>query len=317
MKELKIIAVLVFFTLLTYWGVEPFAHSVMHKHVDFKHFAYKDLPALTKTGDAARGKALVMGAGACVGCHSIKAAGIPSPMDANTAAASYGVNPPDLSHVGALFDEKFLAEMIKDPTKALMLGHKFDGKTRVFPMPAFAGAGGDKNQEVADMVAYLKSIATASKITPTIAYTVSCGRCHANRYAKWTQIGFVPKTKSNITTNQDIDLLKFETKVADYQNNLAKYLGKLPPDLSIMIRARSESFMKTFVEDPQSQLPGTAMPRVGLNKEGYENVKAFLEKTGDPSKPAREKIGPWVIGFFVIFTILALLWKRSIWKDLH
>ena len=258
-----------------------------------------------------------MGAGACVGCHSIKAAGVPSPMDPNMAASSYGVNPPDLSQVGALLDEKFLAEMIKNPTKAMMLKHKFDGTTRVFPMPAFMGAGGDIDQEVADMVAYFKSIAKPSELTPKVAYEDSCARCHANRYGNVTQIGVVPKTKTNIVTNKDVDLLKFKIKVANYQADLVHYLGKLPPDLSIMIRARSENFMETFVEDPESQLPGTAMPRVGLSKEGYDKVISYLEETGDPSKKDRESLGPWVIGFFAIFTILALLWKKSIWKDLH
>jgi len=316
MKELKILIIVIFFSLLTYWGVEPFAHSKMHKHVEDQNFAYSDLPVLTKKGDAKRGEALVMGAGACLGCHSIKSKGMPAPMDPNTAAASYGVNPPDLSNVGALFDERFLAQLIKDPVKALKLEHKFDGKTKVFPMPAFYGAGGDKEQEVADMVAYLKSIAS-QEVTPKEAYVASCGRCHANRYGKYEQIGFVPKTKSNIKTNQDIDLLKFKEKVAEYQGHLADYMGKLPPDLSIIIRARSEDFLKTFIEDPQSQLPGTAMPRTGLTKEGYEKVVSYLEETGDPSKPARDALGIKVIGFFVIFTILALLWKRSVWKDLH
>ncbi len=316
MKELRILLIVVFFALLTYWGVEPFAHSKMHKHVEDKNFAYSDLPTLSKVGDVKRGEALIKGAGACLGCHSIKSKGILAPMDPNAAASSFGVNPPDLSNVGAMLDERFLAEMIKNPVKAMKLEHKFDGKTRFFPMPSFAGAGGDRDQEVADMVAYLKSIAS-KEITPKEAYTASCGRCHANRYGKWTQIGFVPKTKSNIVTNQDVDLLKFKTKFAEYQSYLAKYMGKLPPDLSIMIRARSEGFMKTFVENPQSQLKGTAMPRVGLTKEGYEKVMSYLEETGDPSKPARESLGIKVIGFFVIFTILALLWKKSLWKDLH
>ena len=33
MRELKILAVVIFFTALVYWGVEPFAHSQMHPHV--------------------------------------------------------------------------------------------------------------------------------------------------------------------------------------------------------------------------------------------------------------------------------------------
>ncbi len=43
----------------------------------------------------------------------------------------------------------------------------------------------------------------------------------------------------------------------------------------------------------------------------------YLEETGDPSKHAREAVGPYVLLFFVIFTILAYLWKRSHWKELH
>ena len=63
MKELKIFGIVAIFTLVLYWGVEPFAHSQMHAHVETKHFKYADLPAITKTGNAAAGKDLVMGAG--------------------------------------------------------------------------------------------------------------------------------------------------------------------------------------------------------------------------------------------------------------
>jgi ubiquinol-cytochrome c reductase cytochrome c1 subunit len=54
-----------------------------------------------------------------------------------------------------------------------------------------------------------------------------------------------------------------------------------------------------------------------LTKEGYEKVEAYLEEIGDPSKPHREAVGPWVLGFFFIFTILAYLWKQAHWRDLH
>jgi len=357
MKELKVLSIVVIFTLVLYWGVEPFAHSQMHKHVEFNGFAYngksdieqldekikkineditelknsggKDIKTkiadkekelnelkaklddtkkfwaeinkVPKGGDAAAGKAAIA---ACVACHGIKSQGMKAPMDPNAAAAAYGVNPPDLSNAGALYDEKFLIAFLKSPTHA--------AHVKKLAMPGGL-AGDDKN--AANIVAYLKSIAP-KEITPKEAFVTACGRCHANRYGKWTQIGDVPKTKSNIKTGQDIDALKFKEKVADYQGKLANYMGKLPPDLSIIIRARSEDFLKTFVEDPQSQLPGTAMPRVGLTKEGYEKVISYLEETGDPSKPKREATGPWVLGFFVIFSLLAYGWYKSQWKGL-
>ncbi len=310
-KELKILAVVIFFTLLTYWGVEPFAHGEMHKHVEGKGFAYADLKSSGKTGDATKGKELVMGAGACTGCHGIKAADVAAPMDASTAAASYGVNPPDLSTAGALYDEKFLAALIKNPAHALNVEHKFEPDSgRTHPMASFFGGGGDMDQEIADMVAYLKSIAP-KEVSNKKAFEDACGRCHAMRYAKWTQLGETPKFK------YEKDTLAYKVKVLEYQDSLKAYMGKLPPDLSIMIRARGHHFLETFVENPQSQLPGTSMPRVGLTPEGYEKVEAYLEEIGDPSKPARESLGWKVMLFFGVFSILAYLWKKSMWKDLH
>lgn len=311
MKELKILAVVVFFTLVTYWGVEPFAHSQMHKHVEGDQFAYSDLPAVTKTGDAANGQTLVMGAGACLGCHSIKSQGMSAPMDASMAAASYGVNPPDLSNIGALYDEKFLAALIKNPAHALNVEHKFDQASgKMHPMTQFYGAGGDIDQEVADMVAYFKSIAP-QEITPKMAFDNACGRCHAMRYDNYTQLGDTP------TFKDEKEALAHKIKVLEYQDHLKAYMGKLPPDLSMIIRARSAHFLETFVENPQTQLPGTSMPRVGLTKAGYEKVEAYLTEIGDPSKPKREALGPWVLGFFVIFSLLAFLWKKYQWRDLH
>ncbi len=301
MKELKILAVVVAFTLVTYWGVEPFAHSQMHKHVEGHGFTYPDIKDAGVKGNAANGKNLIA---ACVGCHSIKSQGMKAPMDALSSAGAYGVNPPDLSNAGALYDAKFLAAFVQNPAHIT--------KSKHFAMPPSAGSA----QDGADIAAYLKSIAP-KEITPKEAFENACGRCHAMRYAKWTQIGTIPKTKTNIKTGQDIDHMKFMQKVAEYQGKLANYMGKLPPDLSMIIRARSEEFLETFVEDPQTQLPGTAMPRVGLTKESYEKVAKYLEEVGDSSKPKRAAVGPWVLGFFFIFAILAYLWKQSHWKELH
>lgn len=322
MKELKIFAVVAAFTLILYWGVEPFAHSQMHKHVEGNNLVYngkadieetsKDKKELKKAfwadvqkiaalkGDPVAGKATF---GICAGCHMVGAANMG------------GITPPSLDHAGAIYDKNFLIALIKDPAIATNVDHKYPNGTMAHPMGSISSMV-SAPQDIANVVAYLKA-KKAGEVTPKEAFTEACGRCHANRYAKMTQLGDIPKTKSNIKTGQDIDALKYEQKVATEQASLANYLGKLPPDLSIIYRARGEHFLHTFVENPQSQLPGTAMPRTGLSHEGMEKVMAFLEETGDPSKPARALLGPWVIGFFVLFTILAYLWKSSLWKDLH
>lgn len=312
-KEPLIFIVVAAFTLLTYWLVEPFAHSQMHKHVESEKFAYADLPAVTKTGDAVNGKELVTGAAACVGCHAITKDGIPAGMDAVAAAAAYGVNPPDLSNAGALYDAKFLSDLIKNPAHALKVEHKFDAaKGKMHPMTPFAGAGGEVDQEVANIVAYLQSIAVKPEdVTPKMAFENACGRCHAVGYEKWTQIGEKPAFKFQKES------LAFDIKVLEYQESLTKYMGKLPPDLSMYIRSRGEHFISTFIENPQAQLEGTAMPRVGVTAHTAEKVIEYLEDAGDTKRAERTATGKNVMIFIVIFAIFALLWKKQVWKDLH
>jgi len=311
MRELKILAVVVFFTLALYWGVEPYAHSQMHKHVESGNFQYKDLPAVAK-GDPSKGKDAI---GTCIGCHSITSQGFAEPMDAVTASGIYGVNPPDLSNAGAIYDAKYLAAFIKNPAKAANVSHKFSD-TNPHPMYNDASMMGITDENIADIVAYLQSIAKKD-LSPKEVYVEACGRCHAARYdnkvagEKWTQIGQKPKFK------YEKESLAFDIKVLDYQDNIKKYMGKLPPDLSMIIRARSHDFLETFIENPQTQLAGTAMPAVGLNKQSFDKIMQHLENIGDPSKPTRDSMGIYFLLYTVIFAILAVLWKKSVWRKLH
>jgi len=341
MKELKILVVVIVFTAILYIGVEPFAHGQMHKHVEGNNFVYdgsseakniaeqikleseSENPDQAKIADLEK-KATMKKAFWAQVKQIAALKGDPVAGEATFAMCSAchiegasanmgGVTPPSLAHVGSLYDKNFLIALVKDPAIATNVDHKYPNGTMAHPMGSIATMV-TTPQDIANVVAYMKA-KKAGEATPKEAYVEACGRCHANRYGKFTQLGDIPKTKSNIKTGQDIDALKYQQKVAEEQGLLAEYLGKLPPDLSIMIRARSEHFLETFIENPQTQLVGTAMPRVGLTEEGFEKVKAYLTETGDPSKPARQAIGPWVLLFFVVFTVLAYLWKKSQWKD--
>lgn len=334
MKELKIFGIVAIFTLVLYWGVEPFAHSQMHKHVEGQNFVYNGTAdieeaeakvvagkasklseekmakaeataAAKKTfwadiekiaqlkGDAAAGEATFA---MCAGCH----------MEGGMNMG--GVIPPVLDHAGTLYDKNYLIALIKDPAMASNVDHKY-ADTMLHPMGSIKTMVTEP-QDIANVVAYLKE-KKAGEVTTKEAFTEACARCHAMRYAKTTQLGDTPKFKFKK------DELAYKIKVIDEQNLVKAYMGKLPPDLSIIIRARSPHFLETFVENPQSQLPGTSMPRTGLTHEGYEKVETYLEEIGDPSKPAREELGPKVLLFFIIFTGLAFLWKKSKWKGHH
>ena len=288
MRELKILAVVTFFTALVYWGVEPFAHSQMHPHVAPADFAFKDLGVNEKKGDAKKGAETFLSAG-CTGCHGVASANMPAPMDNAAASASFGVVPPDLSTAGAIYDKNFLSALIKEPTKALKVEHKF-GETRMHPMIAFFGLGGDLDQEVADIVAYLQSIAPKT-IDDKQVYADACQRCHDMKYDK-------------VMSTSDKDAL-------------SAYMGTTPPDLSIMIRAKSDEYLSTFINDPQKQLPGTSMPRVGLTENAQKQVVAYMEKVGDRKKAERESLGYKLLAYMAIFTLLAYAWKVKIWKEVH
>lgn len=341
MRDLIAFITIVVVTAILYWGVEPYAHSVMHPHVapanfdfaqedidfaksevqntqnalneakstqneeaianaqrafdtansnlaDYEAF-WADINSIDLSkGNAQNGAELVNLAG-CGACHGIKSAGMPEPMDAQTASEAYGVNPPDLSDIGYLYDEKFLAALIKDPVRALKISHKF-GDTNPFPMTAFFGAGGDLNQEVADLVAYFKSIAP-KEMSNKDAFISACARCHDMKYAQIY-------TQGN-------------------KQSLAAYLGTTPPDLSMYIRSRSMDYLHNFINDTQKMLPGTSMPRVGLNEKAQNQVVAYMEEVGDSKKAERESLGWWVMGYFFILGIFAFLWKRKVWKNLH
>ena len=328
MRELKILAVVVFFSLLTYYLVEPYAHHEMHKKVDaegneikiesrgFVYDGSADIEAAERTGNkelvakkkafwsdvkkiaALKGNATAgeAGFGMCVGCHN----------GANINMG--GVIPPNLDHSGTIYEKNYLIALIKDPAMASNVDHKYED-TMLHPMGSVSSMFVD-DQSIADVVEYVL-VKKSGEVTPKEAFTEACVRCHALRYTNTTQLGDTPKFK------HEKDALAHKIKVIEEQDRVKAYMGNLPPDLSMIIRARSGHFLETFVENPQGHLPGTAMPRVGLNQEGYDKVKEYLVEAGDPSKKKREALGPWVLGFLVFFTILAYLWKRSMWKGLH
>ena len=341
MKELKAFLIVVIVTGAIYWGVEPYAHSVLHPHVEPANFDFAKedvnlaktnvekaelalktakesgdkavIEGATKTleaakvsleeystfwadinsielskGDPTSGESLVVAAG-CTACHSIKSAGFEPAMDDKSASEAYGVAPPDLSNIGYLYDGKFLAALIKDPAMALKVTHKFND-TNPFPMTAFYGAGGDLNQEIADIVAYFKSIAP-KEMSDRDVFIESCARCHDMKYV-------------NVFANGN-------------KQSISTYLGMTPRDLSMYNRSRDDPDLLNFINDTQKMLPGTSMPRVGLNEKAQKQVVEYMREAGDSKKDERETTGIYIMIYFAILSLFAWAWKRKIWSKLH
>lgn len=279
MRELKILAVLIFFVGLTYWGVEPYAHHVMHPAVAPADYEFKDLPKQPLNGDAAKGKELA--AAQCVTCHSIKKEGINLAMSDADAANTYGVLPPDLSNIAAIYDHNFLSNFIQNPEATVK------AKPGKYAMPAL----GITPEDAAHLVAYFDSIANKN-LSPKEITDEACVRCHSIKY-EGTQ------------------------RLAVSDARIKEYMGSNPPDLSQMIKSKGADYLHNFINDPQKLLHGTAMPRVGLTKEAEAKVVAHLEKVGDPKKDERHSLALWILGYFAILTVLTYLWKVSKFKEVH
>ncbi len=292
MRELKILAVIVVLVGITYWGIEPYAHKVMHPAVAPADFTFKDLNSVDTSlnGDVENGKALVEAN--CISCHSIESVGYPMMMSNEDAAASYGVVPPDLSGAGWIYDKNYLANFIYNPVVAMRLEHVFvEGGNKHFPMPAYDWMSA---QEIMDMVAYLGSIEPKAKggiENHKNTFEAACGRCHSMAYD-----GF------ESTTPPDI---------------IKAYMGSTPPDLSQYIKSRSKDYLYSFINDPQKSLAGTSMPRTGLNKKAQEEVLLYMEEIGDSKKAERESLAIWVLLYTFVFALLAWAWKRKIWSEVH
>jgi len=292
MKEVKILAVIIAIVGITYYGIEPYAHHVMHPEPVPADFKFSDLKNVdtTLTGNAEAGKAQVEAN--CIACHSIEKAGYPAMMSDADSAASYGVVPPDLSTAGHLYDTNYLANFIFNPVTASHVSHKYpEGGDKMYPMPAFNWMPA---QDIMDIVAYLKSIPTDAlegKEANKAAFVNACGRCHSMAYA-----GIQARTPKDV---------------------ISAHLGAVPPDLSQYIKSRGEHYLHSFINDPQNLLHGTSMPRVGLTEEAQHQVITYMEEVGDSKKAEREALGWKVMLYMLVFAIFALLWKNKIWKELH
>ena len=322
LRELKILAFVVVAVGVLYWGVEPLAHSIFYPKTAPVDFNFSDLEKLPTNGNAENGKALA--SLYCVACHSIEKEGFPANMDNESAIMAYGVVPPDLSSIGALYDGNFLANLIKDPVKALKLGHKF-GTDKFFPMSATPIS----DAEIGDMVAYFESI--GAKNLEALAFESPEYKAKveainksggANISDKKHELNALKEHYLNKATFKEACVrchsMKYDNILSTApESSILGYMGAKAPDLSMMIRSRGEERLHKFINDPQKMLVNASMPRVGLNEASQKRVVAYIDSIGDSKKDERNFVGIVLIGFMAVMAILAYLWKRKIWSDLH
>jgi ubiquinol-cytochrome c reductase cytochrome c1 subunit len=115
-----------------------------------------------------------------------------------------------------------------------------------------------------------------------------------------------------------------------------KWFGGVPPDLSLVSRAKGTdwiyTYLRSFYDDEErifgvnnKVLVNASMPDVlwTLRESQSEaefdqsvlDITNFLDYVGEPAKLIRLKLGKWVLLFLSILFILAYMLKREYWKD--
>lgn len=210
-------------------------------------------------------------------------------------------------------------------------------------------------------------------------YINYCSGCHTLNFMRYNRlakdIGIVDENgqvdeqlvKDNLifTGGRITDTLQ----VAMRKNDAKEWFGVVPPDLSVIARARGVDWLYTyllsFYQDNSRPLGvnnllfnETAMPDVLVNLRGRQiplyqeqtitmdgkpqvvrsisdlvlikdgmmtahqfemavaDLVNFLDYVGEPSRAQRYELGPWVIGYLILFALIAFLLKKTYWSKL-
>jgi ubiquinol-cytochrome c reductase cytochrome c1 subunit len=177
-------------------------------------------------------------------------------------------------------------------------------------------------------------------------FTDVCMGCHSAKYLRYGSLISYPELG---LSREEVDELRGSHPLTDgMETDLSpadaiESYGKVPPDLSLITRARRGaadyvfSVLTGYEEDPSGKIPEgnynlyypgnrIAMPDP-LAWSGHDPadtadleeqarvVASFLTFVGDPHQFERQNIGKWVMGFLILLVLVLWALKREIWKD--
>lgn len=184
-----------------------------------------------------------------------------------------------------------------------------------------------------------------------------CLSCHQASYMRYNRMG----KDLGMTDEQVKENLMFASdKIGDTMTvamraqDAKKWFGVVPPDLSVIARAKGTdylyTYLRTFYLDPTKPM-GTnnlafkdvGMPHVLWEQQGYKernehghlesaskgslstsdynevvtDLVNFLSYIAEPSKIQRLALGKWVLLYLIIFFLVAYPMKKAFWRDIH
>ncbi|MFT7235264.1 MAG: ubiquinol-cytochrome c reductase cytochrome c1 subunit [Methylophagaceae bacterium] len=184
-----------------------------------------------------------------------------------------------------------------------------------------------------------------------------CLSCHSAAYMRYNRMG----KDLGLSDAQVVESLMFASdKVGDTMTvamrpeDAKKWFGVIPPDLSVISRARGTDWLYSYLRNyylDSDKTMGTnnlifkdvGMPHVLWQEQGYlhknsdnklhaitddqttafeYNIKIrdlvnFLAYIGEPSKIERLALGKWVLLYLALFFFVAYPLKKAFWEDVH
>jgi cytochrome c1 len=202
-------------------------------------------------------------------------------------------------------------------------------------LPALSNAGDEAELRTVDLTWSAEAVKRGVETVTSV-----CMACHSLKYIKYRdllKLGYTPGEVDVKRADRDLDSPLLSQMPPD---SAAEAFGKVPPDLSLMARAREGggryiySMVTGFYLDPAGNVDnrvfhGIRMPDVlgfsGVTDaaqraqlEGtVRDAAIFLEWAADPKAQERRSLGFYVIGYLALLTVLLYLLKRRIWGRLR
>jgi len=187
-----------------------------------------------------------------------------------------------------------------------------------------------------------------------------CLSCHSASYMRFSRAAADMQLPDEVLKENLLfvaDKPSATMKVAMREGDAAEWFGVVPPDLSVIARAKGADYLYTYLTsyyvDPKRPTgvnnlayPNTAMPHVmwdlqgmqrlvvedghqsleltragTLDEEEYSRLVSDLVSSmvymAEPGRQERHSLGFWVLAFLAFFSWLAYQLKKEYWRDVH
>ncbi len=200
-----------------------------------------------------------------------------------------------------------------------------------FSLPVFA------NEMVLEKVAVEADVKSVERGAETMMG--ACHTCHSMKYVHYRDLVVFGMDKQKVETWRGDQPLDAPIMAQMAEGDAMASFGKVPPDLSLMVKARDGgadylySYLMGYYLKPDGMAgnhiyPETKMPdvlNVGGITEGAQrsevqgqarDIVSFLAWVSDPHEAERIRLGYYVIAYLIVLTAMLYLIKNQIWSRL-